>query len=99
VTVPLILTLACTPLEAQPGVRHILKISVLGPEMDPVIPPMEMPFAVTPGANPRPGWEVRTRIPLQVNFMVTTPGTYSIEIVADDASVSVPYSIEQPASE
>lgn len=98
---PMLISVAASPIESTGEPSHTLRLRVLGPDMAEVLPPLVMPFGMAPGPNTPEGWEVRSVVPLAVNVPVADAGTFSVEVSADEASLSVPIIVrlvEQPPS-
>lgn len=88
--VPLVIAVAEQHVAAQATVSHPLKIRVLGPDLAEVGQPMDLSITLAPGPQTPAGWEVRAIVPAGVQFEVEEAGTYSVEISADGAPLSVP---------
>jgi hypothetical protein len=84
---PVLVALAASHLE---DVEHVLQVRVLGPDLEEVAEPMEVPFRLLPGPNTPSGWDVRAVLTVGLVLQVQDVGTYSIELAADSASLSVP---------
>ena len=93
---PILVALSAPQVEAQPHASHILRVRVLGPDLPEVTDPMDLSLQMQPGPSTPPGWDVRSVIPLGVRFQPPGPGTYSIDVAADNHWLSVPLVIRLP---
>jgi hypothetical protein len=92
----MLVCLAAPHVEATGDPAHTLRLRVLGPDLTEVQPPLVLPFGMAPGPNTPEGWEVKLLMPVGVTIPVAEAGTFSVEISADDDSLSVPIIIRLP---
>jgi len=86
-------------LAGQPGelaAQHVLTMSVLGPDLTPIVPELTLGFALAAGPNEVEGWEPVVVVPITAEFVADGPGSFSVEVAADgNPPYSVPLRVEQ----
>lgn len=81
----------CSHAEADEQAEHTVSVAILGPSFEELMPRQSINFTASPPADGLTGWDVKSLIPLRLQFVAEVEGTYSIEISLDGgASESIP---------
>ena len=80
----------------QLGTQETLSVGVLGPNMQPLVDPMEGPVGLEDYPNRPPGWEGSMFAPIGVQFLAESPGTHTIEFGLEGRSTLVSVLVRDP---
>jgi hypothetical protein len=95
VNVVLLVCVAAPPHEV--GEQCSVEVRVLGPDLAPATPPLNVRIRLAAGPQHPPGWDIRAVFPMTVQVPVNELGCYSIEIACEgDASLSIPLLVAEP---
>lgn len=78
--------------------QHQLRIRILDPVMAEAAQALDTTFTMNPpGPNHPPGWEGHVVLPMVLRFEALVEGTYTVDIVVDGHSHTVPLMVQTPA--